>query len=115
MGVKIAAFEPGKIKTEIYKKSSKMFDAELSTMSEDEKNLYRPLINVAKFNIKYADSMSSPVSEVVDVFLHALTSDKPKTRYPVGGDSKRQYIVGKYFPDRLRDWIIKQKIKKLSK
>ncbi len=114
-GVKVAAFEPGKIKTEIYKKSSDMFDEQIQAMSEDEKSLYNPLINVANYNIKNADSMSSPVSEVVDVFLHALTSERPKTRYPVGGDAKMQYVVGKYFPDRLRDWIIKQKIKKLSK
>ena len=91
-----------------------MFDHELALMSESEKNLYSNLISVAKYNIDNADSMSSEVSEVVDVFIHALTSDKPKTRYPVGGDSKMQYIVGKYFPDRLRDWIINQKIKRLK-
>lgn len=113
--IKVSAFEPGKIKTEIYKKSSEVFDVEYAQMSDEEKILYKPLINVARYNIKNADSMSSPVSDVVDVFLHALTSAKPKTRYPVGGDSKMQSIVGKYFPDRLRDWIIKQKIKKLSK
>lgn len=55
-GVKIAAFEPGKIKTEIYKKSSKMFDSEFAAMTDEEKSFYKPLIDVAKFNIKNAIS-----------------------------------------------------------
>ena len=42
------------------------------------------------------------------------TARKPKTRYPVGGDAKMQAIIGKYFPDFLKDWMIKQKLKKFG-
>lgn len=113
--VKVSIFEPGKIKTEIYKKATEEAQKAEASMSTEEKSLYAPLIKVAMYNIKNADSMSSEVSEVVEVFMHALTSDSPKTRYPVGGDAKMQAIVGKYFPDFLKDWVIKSKIKKFAK
>ncbi len=112
--IKVAIFEPGKIKTEIYKKSLEDAQKENELMSELEKSLYKPLIDVAMYNMENADSMSSEVSEVVEVFIHALTARKPKTRYPVGGDAKMQAIIGKYFPDFLKDWMIKQKLKKFG-
>ena len=112
--IKVAIFEPGKIKTEIYKKSFEDAQKENELMSELEKSLYKPLIDVAMYNMENADSMSSEVSEVVKVFIHALTARKPKTRYPVGGDAKMQAIIGKYFPDFLKDWMIKQKLKKFG-
>jgi NAD(P)-dependent dehydrogenase (short-subunit alcohol dehydrogenase family) len=112
--IKVAIFEPGKIKTEIYKKSLEDAQKENELMSELEKSLYKPLIDVAMYNMENADSMSSEVSEVVKVFIHALTARKPKTRYPVGGDAKMQAIIGKYFPDFLKDWMIKQKLKKFG-
>ena len=58
--------------------------------------------------------MSSDVSEVVDVFLHALNSKNPRTRYPVGGDAKLQALMAKYLPDYLKDFILLNKIKKMS-
>jgi NAD(P)-dependent dehydrogenase (short-subunit alcohol dehydrogenase family) len=112
--IKVAIFEPGKIKTEIYKKSLEDAQKENELMSELEKSLYKPLIDVAMYNMENADSMSSEVSEVVEVFIHALTARKPKTRYPVGGDAKTQAIIGKYFPDFIKDWMIKQKLKKFG-
>jgi NAD(P)-dependent dehydrogenase (short-subunit alcohol dehydrogenase family) len=112
--IKVSIFEPGKIKTEIYKKSLDEALAEKAKMSEMELSLYKPLIEVAMYNMENADGMSSEVSEVVTVFLHALTAQKPKSRYPVGGDAKMQAFVGKYFPDCLKDWVIKQKLKKFG-
>jgi NAD(P)-dependent dehydrogenase (short-subunit alcohol dehydrogenase family) len=113
--IKVSIFEPGKIKTEIYKKSLEDALKAEQTRSEEESRLYGDLIKVAMYNIKNADSMSSEVSEVVDVFMHALTSSRPKTRYPVGGDAKTQAIVAKYFPDKLKDWFMKRRIKKLMR
>lgn len=112
-GIKVSAFEPGKVKTEIYKKSLEMAQQEQAKMCEEEKTLYKPLIDVAMYNIKNADSMSSEVSVVVDAFTHALTSHAPKARYAIGGDAPMQAILAK-LPAKLRDWIIKKKIQKLS-
>ena len=112
--IQIAIFEPGKIKTEIYKKSLEDAVKEREQISALEVSLYKPLLDVAMYNIKNADSMSSEVSEVVEVFLHALTAKKAKSRYPVGGDAKLQAFIGKYLPDCFKDWLIKQKLKQFG-
>lgn len=111
--IKVVAFEPGKVKTEIYKKSLEQAQQEHAAMCAEEKELYKPLINVAMYNIKNADKMSSEVSVVVDAFREALTSNSPKLRYPIGGDAPMQAILAK-LPARIRDWIIGQKIKKFA-
>lgn len=113
--IKVSLLEPGKIKTEIYKKTKDEFLNENELRSSKEKELYRDLLKAAEFNIQNADKMSSDVSEVVDVFMHALTSNRPKTRYPVGGDAKLQAFIAKYFPDTIKDFVLLGKIKKLSK
>jgi NAD(P)-dependent dehydrogenase (short-subunit alcohol dehydrogenase family) len=110
----VSILEPGKIKTEIYRKTLEDFESEQKLRSEKELELYRDLLKVARYNIENADKMSSDVSQVVDVFMHALTSKKPRTRYPVGGDAKLQAFMAKYLPDYLKDLILLNKIKKMS-
>jgi NAD(P)-dependent dehydrogenase (short-subunit alcohol dehydrogenase family) len=112
--IKVSILEPGKIKTEIYKKTKENFEKDHQLRSEKELELYRDLLKVARYNIENADKMSSEVSEVVDVFLHALTSKNPRTRYPVGGDAKLQAFMAKYLPDYLKDFILLNKIKNMS-
>ena len=43
---------------------------------------------------------------VADAVLHALTSDKPRTRYPVGVGAKRMLFMRRLLPDRRFDRII---------
>ena len=112
--IKVSIFEPGKIKTEIYRKSKEELDRERASISHEEQKLYSKLLDVARYNIDHADEQSSDVSEVVDVFLHALESSKPQTRYAVGGDAKMQSLISN-LPDRIRDWFIKTKIDKIQK
>jgi len=110
--ISVSLFEPGKVKTEIYKKSLELAIKARAKLSEEEKDLYMPFHDLALSNIKKADSVSSDVSEVVDVFVHALTNYRPKRRYPVGGDAKSQAFIAKYLPDWIQDIIINYKMKK---
>lgn len=112
--IKVSLLEPGKIKTEIYRKTLEDFESEHRSRSEKELELYQDLLKVARYNIENADKMSSEVSDVVEVFMHALIAKKPKSRYPVGGDAKLQALMAKYFPDSLKDYLLLNKIKKMS-
>jgi len=112
--IKVSIFEPGKIKTEIYRKTKEESDRDRSSISQEELNLYSDLLEVARYNIEHADEQSSDVSEVVEVFVHALESNNPQTRYAVGGDAKMQSLIAN-LPDRIRDWFIKAKINKIQK
>lgn len=113
--IKVSLLEPGKIKTEIYRKTLEDFESEHRSRSEKELELYQDLLKVARYNIENADKMSSEVSDVVEVFMHALIAKRPKSRYPVGGDAKLQAFMAKYFPDSLKDYLLLNKIKKMSK
>jgi len=113
--IKVSILEPGKIKTEIYRKTLEDFESEHRLRSEKELELYHDLLRVARYNIENADKMSSEVKEVVEVFMHALTAKHPKPRYPVGGDAKLQAFMAKYFPDSVKDYLLLNKIKKMSK
>jgi hypothetical protein len=37
---------------------------------------------------------------------NALTAEKPKTRYIVGGDARIQIMMARLLPDRARDWMV---------
>jgi hypothetical protein len=43
---------------------------------------------------------------VADAVLHALTSDKPRTRYPAGEGAKRILLLRRILPDRRFDKVI---------
>ena len=53
----------------------------------------------------HAASGSGP-EVVADAVLHALTRDKPRTRYPVGDGAKRMLMLRRLLPDRRFDRII---------
>ncbi|MGK0367304.1 MAG: NAD(P)-dependent dehydrogenase (short-subunit alcohol dehydrogenase family) [Thermoproteota archaeon] len=112
--IKVALIQPGKVKTEIYKKSYDNAVADRDKMSENAKKLYLPLVDTIINTMKNADSESSDVKDVVDVFLHALLAKSPKTRYPIGGDAKQQFYLKKVLTDKLRDKFILSKLRKLT-
>jgi hypothetical protein len=47
-----------------------------------------------------------PPQEVAEAVAHALTADKPKTRYLVGRDAKLRAPVASILPDRTMDAMI---------
>jgi hypothetical protein len=48
----------------------------------------------------------SPPREVAEAVAHALTAEKPKTRYLVGRDAKIRGPMAKVLPDRVMDAAI---------
>jgi NAD(P)-dependent dehydrogenase (short-subunit alcohol dehydrogenase family) len=113
--IKISAFEPGKIKTQIYKKSLEQAQEQQQKLPPQALELYKPLFDVAMYNIKNADSMSGSVDDIVKVFLDALLSKNPKTRYPYGGDAASQAFIAKWLPDKTRDKLIAMKMNSFLK
>ena len=48
----------------------------------------------------------SPPAVIAEAVLHALTSKKPRTRYPSGAGAKRMLFMRRILPDRRFDRII---------
>ena len=102
-GMQVAIVEPGTIATPIWTKPQR--NAE--TLTPEQLERYGP--RIAQFREKAAARSSKGVSpdEVSRVVEHALTSDRPKTRYLVGPDAKRRARVQR-LPDRLRDRMLQK-------
>ena len=47
-----------------------------------------------------------PPEDVAKAVMHALTADRPKTRYVVGRDAKAQLAMKAVLPDRALDRLI---------
>ena len=51
-------------------------------------------------------SMSTPPDVIADAILHAATSPRPKTRYPVGSGARAILLLRRLLPDRAFDVVI---------
>jgi hypothetical protein len=54
---------------------------------------------------KMEEKGASPEA-VARMVANALTAEKPKTRYIVGGDARIQIMMARLLPDRARDWMV---------
>lgn len=100
-GMHIAIVEPGTIATAIWTKPQRSLDE----FPPEAADLYGT--RMAQFR-KLAAARSAkgvPAEEVAKAVEHALTSDRPRTRYVVGPDAKRRARVER-LPDRVRDRVL---------
>jgi NAD(P)-dependent dehydrogenase (short-subunit alcohol dehydrogenase family) len=100
-GVHVALVEPGTIATPIWSKPQENVDA----LPEDAITRYGRRIEALRAAAAGRAAKAAPADKVADAIEHALTSDKPKTRYLVGRDARLRSSVEK-LPDRLRDRIL---------
>jgi NAD(P)-dependent dehydrogenase (short-subunit alcohol dehydrogenase family) len=101
-GMHVSIVEPGTIATAIWTKPQRSIDE----FPPEAAELYGA--RVEKFRrlaTERAAASAEPPSQVTNAVVHALTSEKPKTRYLVGADAKRRARVEK-LPDRLRDRLL---------
>jgi NAD(P)-dependent dehydrogenase (short-subunit alcohol dehydrogenase family) len=103
--IPVSIIEPGSIATPIWQKSIDGFDALSRRVSPERYPLYAPLMAKIKAEAEQAARRASPVRAVVKAVEHAMISDKPKTRYPIGSDP-RFWLMLNLLPDKWRDWLI---------
>jgi hypothetical protein len=51
-------------------------------------------------------TMSTPPEVIADAIVHAATSPRPKTRYPVGKGARAILLLRRLLPDRAFDVVI---------
>jgi NAD(P)-dependent dehydrogenase (short-subunit alcohol dehydrogenase family) len=105
-GIQVALIEPGAVATPIWDKSidnsQQMMDQAPPEMSERYGEVVEAITKASQKNA----TEGVPPQEVADAVAHAITADKPKTRYLVGRDAKIRGSVAKVVPDRLMDAAI---------
>ena len=105
-GVHVALVEPGTIKTRIWEKGSSQL--EQIRASADPAKLRRYEGPIARFDkvLGLAARYGAAPEKVARAVAHALTADRPRTRYLVGADARLQLALYAALPTRAVDRMV---------
>lgn len=104
-GIEVSIIRPGPIATEIWERGNNKADELLERMPEAAEH-YGPAIAAARAGAQERLKEAIPPSEVAEVVAHALTSDRPRTRYLVGPRTRIMALMATVLPDRWLDRLI---------
>ncbi len=108
-GVRVAVVEPGAVATGIWDKALRAFEELPHHVPAEALRLYYPswseALKRARADKDRLFRMAMPPERVVRAIVHALTSDRPKTRYLVGWDAKSVAFLRWLLPDRSFDLL----------
>ena len=96
-GIEVSLVEPGTIATPIWTKPQPLADG--------VSDRYRARIERFRQVAAARSGKAAPADLVARVVEHALTADRPRTRYLVGRDAKIRAAIER-LPDRLRDRVL---------
>jgi NAD(P)-dependent dehydrogenase (short-subunit alcohol dehydrogenase family) len=109
-GIHVAVVEPGSIATPIWDKSLAAAEQLEGTASPEALALYQTDLNAMRTAAKRLAAEAIPVAHVVRAVVHALTAPRPKTRYPVGLQTRIALRLFKWIPDRLWDRMLRKQL-----
>ena len=105
-GIKVAIVEPGNIKTRIWEKGATQVDEMRDRMTPDQLELYGRNVDRMEKVIRFADRSGAQPEKVARAVAHALTSDRPRTRYLIGADARVQLALEKGLPTPVVDRLM---------
>jgi NAD(P)-dependent dehydrogenase (short-subunit alcohol dehydrogenase family) len=103
-GIEVSIVEPATIATPIWNKGADRLQRLLGGLTESVTELYGGRMAAFREAAGDAARRAEDPELVAKAIEHALTADRPKTRYLVGRDARRRDLVER-LPDRLRDRI----------
>ena len=109
-GIHVSIVEPGNIDTPIWQKGLGQADVLLEKMPAHGRELYDPAVDAARQAAEKSAKAAIPPSAVAKAVVHALTAEKPKTRYVVGTDARIQAVVARLVPDGMKDWLVSREM-----
>jgi NAD(P)-dependent dehydrogenase (short-subunit alcohol dehydrogenase family) len=109
-GMHVALIEPGAVATPIWDKGAAQA-AEIERNAPPEvRERYGEVMDAVRRQSEKNRTEGVPPQEVAEAVAHALTADKPKTRYLVGRDAKMRAPAAAILPDRAMDAAIARAI-----
>ncbi|MEM7151628.1 MAG: SDR family oxidoreductase [Myxococcota bacterium] len=103
-GIDVLLIEPGSIKTSIWDK------AEAADLSPYDGTDYADILKRFRANAVQAGRNSLETSHVTGPIVEALTSDKPRTRYPLPNNVWMGWRIPRLMPDRWADRMVTQRL-----
>jgi NAD(P)-dependent dehydrogenase (short-subunit alcohol dehydrogenase family) len=105
-GIQVSIIEPAAIATPIWDKSREANEELARDAPPEAEQLYGKLINRIRAETAELARTGLPPIEVAKAVEHALTAEKPKTRYLVGRAAKGRAAAAALLPDRAFDRLI---------
>jgi NAD(P)-dependent dehydrogenase (short-subunit alcohol dehydrogenase family) len=105
-GIEVCLIEAGNIRTGIWEKHVADVRRLIMRVPEERLSLYRRRLEADLEMVEHLQHGGVSPRVVEDAILHALTAERPKTRYLVGLDAKTLSRLVRFIPDRLRDALI---------
>jgi NAD(P)-dependent dehydrogenase (short-subunit alcohol dehydrogenase family) len=106
LGIQVAVIEPGFVGSQMGGKLKRDTEATVSSLPDEGRRRYGPALEKVAEEIGQQAATGSPPEVIAESVLHALTSKKPRTRYPSGAGAKRLLFMRRILPDRQFDRII---------
>jgi NAD(P)-dependent dehydrogenase (short-subunit alcohol dehydrogenase family) len=106
LGVAVSIVRPGPIRSEIWEKGTAKAEELRERMPAEAQELYGKRMDAGMAAARKRQEESIPASEVAEVVAHALTSDRPRTRYLVTRRAKAMAAFARFLPDRALDRMI---------
>jgi NAD(P)-dependent dehydrogenase (short-subunit alcohol dehydrogenase family) len=104
-GIEVSLVRPGPIATEIWERGNASADDLLEKMPSAEEH-YGPAIQAARKFAEQRTREAVPASTVAEVVAHAMTADRPRTRYLVGPRTRAMATMRAVLPDRWFDAML---------
>ena len=108
--IDVVLIEPGSIATPIWEKGAAEGDALEESADDRARGLYAARLEKFRGAAMETGAEGIPPERVAEVVAEAITTGRPKTRYLVGSDAKRNATVRRVAPDRLFDRLISREL-----
>jgi NAD(P)-dependent dehydrogenase (short-subunit alcohol dehydrogenase family) len=105
-GIHVALIEPGSIATPIWDKSGTAADAIREKLPLSAMEHYGEAIAAMRHAAAETGRRGIPADAVARAVEHALTAERPRTRYLVGRDARIRGVLAAFIPDRIRDRLV---------
>jgi NAD(P)-dependent dehydrogenase (short-subunit alcohol dehydrogenase family) len=102
-GIKVALVEPAMTDTDRWRNAPETLESEAAEMTAEHRDLYGDHLEGMRRTIPRIQKMAKPVEGVAATIERALTTSKPRARYPVGADVRIQGALSGVTPDRVKD------------
>jgi NAD(P)-dependent dehydrogenase (short-subunit alcohol dehydrogenase family) len=102
-GVGVSLVEPGAVATPIWDKGSDQAAELRERATPEQVELYGSVMDRFEKLFVEAGNSGVPADRVAGAVEHALTANKPKTRYVIGREAKIRAAIARYLPDRFLD------------
>ncbi len=108
-GIEVAVIKPAAIKTPIWDKAAASKADLENELPSEAFDLYGDAIDKIVTYSEKANERGASVDVVSEAIFHALTADKPKTRYMLAMN-RFVFTLLKWLPDRIRDRLILRRL-----